>query len=77
MNVATPEAFSVDMAITLAPSSSTAEPVGVVPDGEAAVTVAVNVRGWPKDDAPADEGTTEVLLAWGTTAVEIVTSPCV
>ncbi len=51
--LACPEASSVSVSITVAPSIKSTVPVGGPEPGGLLVTAAVNVTGWPKQDASA------------------------
>ena len=52
--LARPEASSVSVAITVAPSTKAIIPLGVPSPGGLLVTAAVNVTGWPRQDASAE-----------------------
>ena len=62
VNVATPPA-NVPEPIALPPSRKVTDPVGVPVPGGTAVTVAVNVTGWPTTEGFTDAVTVVAVLA--------------
>ena len=66
VNVATPPA-NVPEPIGVPPSRNVTNPVGVPVAGATAVTVAVNVTGWPTTEGFTDDVTVVALLALLTT----------
>lgn len=63
VHVALPEASSVAVPITLLPCLKMTVPAGVPDAGAFALTVAVNVTGWPYFEGLGDETILTVVLA--------------